>query len=463
MKTIPADAVDSLRRNVRGSIVLPDDTNYDDVRTIWNGMIDKRPAMIVQCSNADDVVAAVNTARALGIDIAVRGAGHHIAGNSLCNDGMVIDLSLLRTVKVDPDKRRAYVDPGATLADLDAATQKHGLATPVGINSTTGVAGLTLGGGFGWLTPKYGMTVDNLVKAEVVTADGRKVPASETDNPTLFWAIRGGGGNFGVVTKFEYKLHPVGPEVFAGLMVFSISQGKQILQKYRDFTANAPRELTVWAVLRQAPPLPFLPEDVHGKPVIVLAMFYGGKDPAEGEKLVAPLKDWGDPHGTFAGPQPYTAWQQAFDPLLTPGARNYWKSHNFTELSDGLFDVMVEYTNNLPSPHCEIFIGSIGGAANDVPSDATAYAHRDAKFVMNVHGRWETAGEDNKCVEWSREFFKKTKPFASSGAYINFLTEDETERVQSAFGANYDKLVEVKTKYDPENVFHVNANIKPKK
>ena len=462
MATTPSQAVDALRGAVTGAIILPGDKNYDEVRQIWNGMIDKRPAIIVQCTGSDDVVAAVKAARAQGLEIAVRGAGHHIAGSSLCNDGMVIDLSNLRSVKVDPEKKRATVEPGATLADLDAATQKHGLATPVGINSTTGVAGLTLGGGFGWLTRKYGMTIDNLISAEVVTADGEKLRASASENPDLFWAIRGGGGNFGVVTKFEFQLHEVGPEVLAGLLVFPVAQGKQILQKYREFMDGAPEELNVWVVLRQAPPLPFLPEAVHGQPVVVLAAFYAG-DPAEGEKLIAPLHEFGDAHGVFVGTQPYTAWQQAFDPLLTPGARNYWKSHNFSKLSDDLFELMVEYTGSLPSPHCEIFIGCIAGAANRVPADATAYAARDARFVMNVHGRWEEAKQDDTCIAWSRKFFNATKPFASGGAYINFLTDDETERVESAFGRNYEKLSRIKGKYDPQNVFHVNQNIKPVK
>ena len=372
----------------------------------------------------------------------------------------MIDLSTAKTVKVDPTARRAFVDPGATLKDFDAATQVHGLATPVGINSTTGIAGLTLGGGFGWLSRKYGFTIDNLVSAEVITADGKKRQVSETENPHLFWAIRGGGGNFGIVTQFEFKLHPVGPVVLAGLLVFPIDQAKQVLTNYRELMKSAPEELNVWGVMRKAPPLPFLPEAVHGKEVIVLAPFYLG-DANEGQKWIDRLRGFGTLHGEHVGPMPYTQWEQMFDPLLTPGFRNYWKSHNFTELSDAAINTMIEYAGKLPSPHCEIFLACISGAANRVAPDATAYRSRDAKFVLNVHSRWETAIEDQKCIGWARDFFKASQPFASTGAYVNFMTEEEGDRVTSVYGPNYARLSELKKKYDPDNLFHFNQNIKP--
>lgn len=460
MTTLLNEATERLKGKVKGQVVLPDDPNYDEVRAIWNAMIDRRPAVIVQCANADDVPHAIQFARQNGLDISIRGAGHNIAGNAVCEGGMMIDLSTMRNVRVDTAKRRAYVEPGATLADFDEAVQKHGLTTPVGINSTTGIAGLTLGGGFGWLTRKYGMTIDNLVSADVVTADGKKIRASENENADLFWAIRGGGGNFGVVTQFEFNLHPVGPEILAGLIVFPLDQAKQVLRQYRKFVESAPEELSVWVVLRQAPPLPFLPEEVHGKGVIVLAIFYAG-DIAEGEKLIAPLRGFGDAHGEHIGAMPYVQWQKAFDPLLAHGARNYWKSHNFTELSDEALDTMIEFAKRLPSPQCEIFVGLIAGAANRVPSDAMAYGHRDAKFVMNVHGRWDEAAQDETCISWARAFFQASAPYASAGAYVNFMTEDESGRVVAAYGANYPRLREIKKKYDPENVFHLNHNIKP--
>lgn len=459
MKIQSNEKIEKLKDKVKGQIVLPDDPNYNEVRKIWNAMIDRRPAVIVQCAEADDVPHAISYARDSGLEISIRGGGHNIAGSALCDNGVMIDFSNMKTVKVDAQKRRAYVEPGATLGDFDKAVQAHGLATPVGINSTTGIAGLTLGGGFGWLTRKYGMTIDNLVSAEMVTVDGRKIQVSEDENTDLFWALRGGGGNFGVVTQFEFALYPVGPEILAGLLVFPIDQAKQVLEKYREFVKSAPEELNVWVVLRKAPPLPFLPVNVHGKEVIVLAIFYAG-DIAEGEKLINPLRSFGDAYGEHIGAQPYAQWQQAFDPLLTPGARNYWKSHNFTELSDGALDSIIEFAGKLPSPQCEIFVGLIAGAANRVPSNAMAYGHRDAKFVLNVHGRWDEAAQDETCIAWARAFFEASASYASAGAYVNFMTEDEGDRVAAAYGENYTRLKQIKKKYDPENVFHNNQNIK---
>jgi FAD/FMN-containing dehydrogenase len=327
----------------------------------------------------------------------------------------------MRQVRVDPGQRRALVEPGATLADLDHATQAHGLATPVGINSTTGISGLTLGGGFGWLTRKYGMTVDNLLSAELITASGKKLRAAETENPDLFWGIRGGGGNFGVVTRFEFRLHPVGPRLLAGLIVYPLAQARQVLRAYREFADSAPEELSVWVVLRQAPPLPFLPPEVHGQEVVVLALCHSG-EVAAGEKLIAPLRRFGQPCGEHVGVMPYVEWQKAFDGLLTPGARNYWKSHNFAHLRDEALDSMVAFAGKLPSPQCEIFLAHVAGAANRVPADAMAYGHRDARFVLNVHGRW-------------------------------------TEAIHDA--TNYPRLQRIKRQYDPENLFHLNQNIRP--
>jgi FAD/FMN-containing dehydrogenase len=459
MKIQSNEKIEKLKDNVKGQIVLPDDPNYNEVREIWNATIDRRPAVIVQCAEADDVSHAISYARENGLEISIRGGGHNIAGSALCDNGVVIDFSNMTTVRVDAQKRRAYVEPGATLGDFDKEVQAHGLATSVGINSTTGIAGLTLGGGFGWLTRKYGMTIDNLVSAEMVTADGRKIQVSEDENTDLFWAIRGGGGNFGVVTQFEFALYSVGPEILAGLLVFPIDQAKQVLEKYREFVKSAPEELNIWVVLRKAPPLPFLPVNVHGKEVIVLAIFYAG-DIAEGEKLINPLRSFGDAYGEHIGAQPYVQWQQAFDPLLTPGARNYWKSHNFTELSDGALDSIIEFAGKLPSPQCEIFVGLIEGAANRVPSNAMAYGHRDAKFVLNVHGRWDEAAQDKTCIAWARAFFEASAPYASAGAYVNFMTGDEGDRVEAAYGMNYARLKQIKKNYDPENIFHNNQNIK---
>jgi FAD/FMN-containing dehydrogenase len=460
MTQLQATKIEELKGSFRGEILLPSDDAYESARKIWNATIDKHPALIVRCSTTPDVVRAVNFARDNGLVLAVRGGGHNIAGSAMCDDGIVIDLSKMKVAKVDPGARRVTIEGGATLADLDAATQAHGLATPLGINSTTGVAGLTLGGGFGWLSRKYGMTVDNLESAEVVTAAGEVVRASAKEHPDLFWALRGGGGNFGVVTRFEFRLHPVGPGVLSGLIVYPIAEAKSVLQQYREFLAKAPEELSVWTVLRQAPPLPFLSEEVHGKPIIALALLYAG-DPKQGEPLIEPLRKFGTPLGEHVGVQPYVNWQQAFDPLLTPGARNYWKSHNFSTLKDGLFDIVIEYINKLPSPQCEIFFGAIGGATTRPAPDSAAYAHRDAQFVMNVHGRWEDPADDERCIRWARDYFNASAPFASGGAYVNFLTADEGDRVRTAYGPNYDRLVQVKRKYDPNNLFRTNQNINP--
>jgi len=461
MSNISNETIPKLKRDIKGNVLLPGDDNYDKSRSIWNGMIDRHPAVIVQCKDADDVPPAIRFAKENDLTISILGGGHHIAGNSLCDDGLVINFSNMRNVRVDTKTRRAFVEPGATLGDFDKAVQAYGLSTPTGINSTTGISGLTLGGGFGWLTRKYGMTIDNLLSARIVTADGRKLHVSKKEHPDLFWAIRGGGGNFGVVTEFEYDLHPVGPEVLAGLLVFPFAQAKKILKEYRNFVATIPESFNAWVVVRHAPPLPFLPEKVHGKMVLVIPVFYDG-DFSEGERLISTIKTFGDLLGEHVGPQPYTDWQQAFDPLLTPGARNYWKSHNFIELKDGVFDAVIEYAESMPSPHCEIFIGLITGAPNQVPQNATAYSARDANYIMNVHGRWEKSTDDKKCISWARAFFKAAAPFSSGGGYVNFMTEEESERVKAAYGSNYDRLVKIKTKYDPENIFHMNQNIKPR-
>lgn len=409
----------------------------------------------------EDVVGCIRFSREHDLLVSIRGGGHNIAGNAVCDDGLMIDLSLMKSVKMDTNGRRAWVAPGCTLADFDAVAQAHALATPLGINSTTGVAGLTLGGGFGWLSRKYGMTVDNLLSAEIVTADGRKLHASATENDDLFWGLRGGGGNFGIVTSFEFRLHPVGPDVLSGLIVYPLRDAKTVLTGFARFTESMPDDLNVWMVARKAPQLPFLPEKVHGEPIVALAVCYAGNDPAEGEKLIAPLRRFGNPYGESIGIRPYTLWQQTFDPLLTRGARNYWKTHNYSRLGDDVIDIIIEYAGTLPSPQCEIFIGTIGGQTARVAPESMAYSNRDARYVMNVHGRWESAAEDVRCIAWAREFFARSMPFASAGAYINFLTQDEGERIRFAYGKSYQRLVEIKKKYDPSNLFRMNQNIPP--
>jgi len=318
MSAISKEAHQALAAGMHGPVILPDDPRYDEARGIWNAMIDKHPGAIARCSGCADVMHAVSVARDQGLLVSVRSGGHNIAGNALCDDGLTIDLSSMKSVRIDPDARLAYVEPGATLGDFDHEAQAFGLATYLGINSTTGVAGLTLGGGFGWLTRKHGLTVDNLVAADLVTADGERLRVSEDEHADLFWAIRGGGGNFGVVTQLVFKLHPVGPQVLCGLVVYPFKQAGAVLRRYREYVGTIPDELSVWVVLRKAPPLPFLPEPVHGRDVVVFAFMHSG-DVDEGERLIQPLRRFGEPYGEHIGSTPYAAWQQAFDPLLTPG------------------------------------------------------------------------------------------------------------------------------------------------
>ncbi|OHE81300.1 MAG: FAD-linked oxidase [Verrucomicrobia bacterium RIFCSPLOWO2_12_FULL_64_8] len=450
-----------MKASLRGTLLSPGDAGYDQSRTVWNAMIDRRPALVVRCAGVADIQQAVAFARQHGILTAVKGGGHNIAGNAVCEGGLLIDLSGMRSVRVDPQARVAHVEPGATLADFDHECQAFGLATPVGINSTTGIAGLTLGAGFGWLSRKHGMTIDNLLAVDIVTADGRLLRADDKNNADLFWAVRGGGGNFGIVTRFEFKLHPVGPDLLSGLIVFSFKEAATVLKKYGDYCRTLGGETSVWTVLRKAPPLPFLPANVHGTEIVAFAICHAG-DPEAGKKAIEPIRKFGTVLGEHVGVQPYRAWQKAFDPLLTPGARNYWKSHNFKELSGGAIDVVVKYVGNLPSPHCEIFFGLIGGATMRPAPEATAYSHRDALYVCNVHGRWETAAEDKKCIDWARGFFRDATPFATGGVYVNFLTDDESDRIKAAYGSGYERLAAVKQKYDPQNLFRVNQNIRPK-
>lgn len=459
--TVDAGAIEALGAQLRGSLLDPSDSSYDGARTVWNGMIDRRPGLIVRCAGAADVISAVRFSRNNNLLIAVRSGGHNIAGSAVCNGGLMVDLSCMKSVRVDAAAQRAWVEPGATLADVDKEMQAFGLAVPTGINSTTGIAGLTVGGGFGWITRKFGLTIDNLVSADVVTAEGQLVRTSSTENADLFWALRGGGGNFGVVTAFEFQLHKLGPEVFSGLVVHPFADAETVLGQYREALELAPDELTCWAVMRQAPPLPFLPTEWHGKEVLVLAMCYCG-DISSGETATAHLRTIGKPIADVVGPKPFTDWQQAFDPLLTPGARNYWKSHDFTELSNATIEILIGAIRNLPGPECEVFVGHVGGASGRVAVDATAFPQRSSHFVMNVHARWRDPEMDRGCIDWARGLYEATRPHAAGTAYVNFMPDDEMDRVEAAYGANYRRLTEIKQRYDPLNLFRMNQNVKPR-
>lgn len=458
--TIDADALAALAGRLRGAVLRKGDDAYDQARTVWNAMIDRRPGLIIRCAGAADIREAVRFARDNRLLVAVRGGGHNIAGSAVCDGGLMIDLSQMKSVRVDAAGKRAWAEPGATLADVDKETQAFGLVVPTGINSTTGIAGLTLGGGFGWTTRKYGLTLDNLLAADVVTADGEIVRASATENPDLFWALRGGGGNFGVVTGFEFKLHKMGPQVLSGLVVHPFADAGPVLQHYREALEQAPDELTCWVVMRKAPPLPFLPAEWHGKSVVVLAMCYCG-DLAAGEKATARLRGIGKPIVDVVSPHPFTGWQQAFDPLLAPGARNYWKSHDFASLSDPTIEVLLGAIRDLPGPECEIFIGHVGGAAGRVAAHATAFPQRSSHYVMNVHARWREADMDRPCIDWARSVHGAARPHAVGTAYINFMPGDEAERVEAAYAGNYRRLAELKARYDPMNLFRMNQNVRP--
>lgn len=458
-RPIERPALDGLAALLRGAIVTRESPGYGEARKVWNGMIDRHPGLIVRCVGAADVLQCVRFAREHRLLTAVRGGGHNIAGLGVCDGGLLIDLGAMNGVRIAPWDGLARVGGGATLGDFDREAQAFGLATPLGINSTTGVAGLTLGGGFGWISRKHGLTVDNLVSADVVTAQGELVRASEAENPDLFWALRGGGGNFGVVTSFEYRLHPVGPEVLAGLIVHPLAAAGDVVPRYRDIMAAASDDLSCWLVLRKAPPLPFLPAEAHGQDVLVMALCHIG--PAEAARAeVEPLTALGRPLGTHVGPMPFVAWQSAFDPLLTAGARNYWKSHNMAALDDALLETVLGYVARPPSPHCEVFIGHLGGATRRRPADATAYPHRDAEFVMNVHTRWDDPAQDEACVGWARALFTDTARFATGGVYANFVSAGD-DLVAAAYGPNHARLREIKRRYDPDNLFRVNQNVRP--
>ncbi|WP_170476189.1 FAD-binding oxidoreductase [Ruegeria arenilitoris] len=458
--TVDQAALDALDASLRGAVHHKGSREYDEARITWNSMFERFPGFVVRALGASDVQNAVNFVRDAGLAISVRSGGHQIAGHAVADDTVMLDLSHMRSVHVDPISKTARVAPGAVLGDVDRETQAHGLIVPTGINSTTGIAGLTLGGGFGWTTRKFGMTIDNLLSAEVVTADGAIVTASPNSHPDLFWAIRGGGGNFGVVTSFEFQLHDLGPEVLSGLIVHPIEKAPELMVEYAKIADTSPDELTVWSVMRKAPPLPFLPEEWHGREVLIFAACYSGGI-EEGEKAVAALRALGDPIADVISPHRFTDWQSAFDPLLTPGARNYWKSHDFDSLSPEAIEGLLSGISQLPDPACEVFIAHVGGAMARVGADSTAYPQRSAHFIMNVHTRWEDPQKDTECIQWARDLYDRMQPHSTGSAYVNFMPEDEADHMAGAYGHNGERLAKVKAKYDPGNLFRINHNILP--
>lgn len=459
---VSEEAVEGLRGRLRGAALQPSDTGYDGARVVWNAMIDRRPAVIVQARGAADVMAAVAFARDQGLEIAIRGGGHNVAGDAVCDEGLMLDLSDMTSIHVDPVSRTARVDPGALIRDLDHETQAHGLALPGGFISSTGVAGLTLGGGFGYLSRKHGLTVDNLRSIDLVTAGAEPVHASADTHPDLFWGVRGGGGNFGVATSFEFELHELGPRVLAGPVVHAFEDAPQVLRELADIMRKAPGTVSCLPVIRHAPPAPFIPEAFHGKLILLLALIHTG-DPEAGEAALAPLRGIGNPIADVVGLKFYTAFQSMFDATANAGARNYWKGHYLAELTEESIDVLCKHASGMTSKESVIGMLSLGGAIARESAESTPYPHRDAAWVLNIQARWREAGEDARHIAWARELFDAVDPFTTGGVYVNFISGGEgAARIREAYGdATYQRLAALKAKWDPDNVFHLNQNIAP--
>jgi FAD/FMN-containing dehydrogenase len=455
--------LEPLRAELRGELISPADAGYESARSVWNGAIDRRPACVARCTGVADVAAAVRFARGRGLEIAVRGGGHNVAGTAVCDGGVVIDLSPMKAVWVDPAARVARVQGGALWGDVDRETQLHGLATTGGIVSHTGVAGLTLGGGIGWLMRKHGLTVDNLLAADVVTAEGDVLRASADEHPDLFWALRGGGGNFGVVTSFDFRLHPLGPEVLAGPVLWDAADAGEVLRFYRDFVHDGPDELGTVLRFGTAPPLPDIPASLHWRPVLIVASCYAGPV-QEAERVLRPLRAFGAPLLDLVGPTPYVGHQSGIDSTVPHGWRYYWKSTYLPELGDDLVDVIAEHAFAASSPRSYVAVFHLGGAVGRVSEDDTAFGNRQASHAITLDAVWQP-GEDHgdHDTAWTRRFFAALDRFRD-GVYVNFLGADEgPDRVREAYGdALYDRLAGVKATYDPDNVFHSNQNIRPR-
>jgi FAD/FMN-containing dehydrogenase len=444
----------------RGKLIAPDDVEFEQARRVWNGMIDRRPGLIAQCSGAADVIAAVNVARTHGLLVAVRGGGHSFPGHSVCDGGLMIDLSRMRGVRVDLATRTVRAEGGALWGDVDHESQAFGLATSGGVVSTTGIAGLTLGDGSQtWLIRKYGNTADNLVSADMVTADGELLRASETENADLFWALRGGGGNFGVVTSFEYRLHPVGPLVLAGPAFFPWDRAREITDFYLEYVQDLPDELTTALYYWHAPPDPLLPERIHGQRVVIIATCYAGTTTA-GEAVVAPIRAL-DPVADMIGPMPYTALQSTFDPLLPKGTYAYSKSDYFDAIPPAMIDDIIAWAERKPTPLSLTHLNHFGGAMSRVANDATPFAHRDAMFAFSQDALWDGPEDTAVNVKWVKDCWQAMRVHSPRGAYVNFMADEGEDRVRESYRGNYDRLARIKRKYDPTNLFRLNQNIKP--
>jgi FAD/FMN-containing dehydrogenase len=447
---IGESSLDAFRARLRGPLLLAGDAGYDEARTVFNAMIDHRPALIARCAGAADVIASVQFARGHDLLVSMKGGGHNVGGKAVCDGGLMIDLSRMKSIRVDPVARIVRAEPGVLGAELDRETQAFGLATPVGTVSTTGIAGLTLGGGQSWLGSKHGFAIDNLLSVNIVTADGKLRAASATQNEDLFWGIRGAGHNFGVVTSFEYRLHPVGP-VLGGMVLHPITQATEVLRFYREFTASQPDELQTWAGILTLP---------DGNLVVALVPCYVGSLD-EGERLLAPLRRFGTPVADTIAPLPYVAMQQLFDAAFPPGRLNYWKSALADHLADEVIAATVEYVQKVPSPHTAILFAELHGAYSRVGKTETAYFHRDLQYDVIILSGWTDPADTERNIAWTRELFAIWEPHLARATYVNDLGDEGEERARSAYGENYARLVALKAKYDPADFFRLNQNIKP--
>jgi FAD/FMN-containing dehydrogenase len=451
--------LEGLQERIRGAVIVPDDDAYDEARAVYNAMIDRRPAVIVRCVDAGDVMACVDFARDQGIDLAVRGGGHSVPGFGTCDGGIVVDLATMRGVRVDPREHTARAEGGATWGDFNHATNAFGLASTGGIISTTGVGGLTLGGGIGYLTRGLGLSCDALRSADVVTADGTLVQASEREHEDLFWAIRGGGGNFGIVTSFEFGLAPV-DTIYGGPMFFELSDAAAVLEWYRDFIADAPERFGGFPAFQIAPPLPFIPEDRHGEPFLAFVSCWTGPID-EGELNLKSLRDVAPIVAEHVGPMPYPALNAAFDGLVPPGLQHYWKANFVKELSDEAIAAHLEYGPKVPVVNSTVHIYPINGAAHRVAPDATAFAYRDANFATVIAGMWPDPAQNEDNIAWVRDYYDATAPHSEEGGYINFMADDDQARIKANYRGNFDRLAAIKGRYDPDNLFHLNQTIEP--
>ena len=451
--------INALRASLKGELFQPQDEGYDAARKVYNGMIDRHPRLIVRCAGVADVMAAVNFARENKLTLSVRGGSHGVTGSAVCDDGLVIDLSRMKDIRVDPENRIARAEAGCTWSDFDSATHAFGLATTGGIVSTTGIAGLTLGGGLGYLARKFGLSCDNLISVDVVTADGRFLTASAEENEDLFWGVRGGGGNFGVVTSFEYKLHPVSM-VLGGPVLYPIEQVREVLRFYRDYIATAPEDVSAFFAFLIAPPAPFIPEPLHG--VTMCALIACSTGPLEeAEEVVKPIRSFGPPALDLLGPIPYPALQSLFDALLPPGLQHYWKADFVKELTDEAIEVHVKYGPKIPTVESATHIYPLSGAVQRVGRGETAFSYRDAEFVHVISAVYPDPADTPKNIAWVREYWSALHPYSAEGAYVNFMMDEGEDRIKATYRENYERLVALKNKYDPTNLFHMNQNIKP--